>query len=115
MAERQKQIFYNAVAFLLLFFVSLYRQLSLRYIPTDPFRTYILYACYVILIAVWAFSVQMRVTQRNMRIFMILQAGIIFFGATVRFLQDTFWTDDIYLTRISGLWLSATLLPLLLC
>ncbi len=115
MTERRKQIRYNIAAFLLLFFVSLYRQLSLRFLPNDPFRTYILYACYVFLIGVWAASIPARVTQRNMRIFMLMQAGIILFGATVRFLQDTFWTDNIYLTRISGLWLSASLLPLLLC
>ncbi len=115
MTERQRQIRYNMVAFLLLFLVSLYRQLSLRYWPEDLCRTYVLYACYVLLIGKWALSIPVRVTQRNMRIFMLLQAAIIFFGATVRFLQDTFWTRNIYLTRISGLWLSASLLPLLLC
>ena len=115
MTERQRQICYNMAAFLLLFLVSLYRQLSLRYWPEDPCRTYVLYACYVLLLGIWALSIPVRVTQKNMRIFMLLQAAIIFFGATVRFLQDTFWTHNIYLTRISGLWLSASLLPLLLC
>jgi len=40
MTERQRQVRINIAAFLLLFFVSLYRQVSLRYLPDDPFRTY---------------------------------------------------------------------------
>ena len=115
MTEHQRQLRYNAASFLLLFLVSLYRQLSLRYWPDDPYRTYVLYACYIFLIGIWALSIPARVTQKNMRIFMLLQAAIIFFGATIRFLQDTFWMFNIHLTRISGLWLSASLLPLLLC
>ncbi len=115
MTERQRQILYNIAAFLLLFAVSLYRQISLRHWPEDPCRTYVLYACYVVLLGVWTLFIPLRVTQRNMRIFMLLQAAVIFFGATVRFLQDTFWTHNIYLTRISGLWLPASLLLMLLC
>lgn len=92
MTERQRQICYNII----------YRQLSRRYWSEDLCRTYVLYVGYVFLIGIWALSIFARVTQWNMRIFMLLQATIIFFGETVRFLQETFWTHNIYLTRISG-------------
>ena len=46
MSARSKQIRDNVCGFLLLFFVSLYRQLSLRNLPDDGLRTYVLYACY---------------------------------------------------------------------
>ena len=42
MTERQRQVRINIAAFLMLFFVALSRQVSLRYLPDDPFRTYIL-------------------------------------------------------------------------
>ena len=114
MTERQKQIRINIAAFLLLFLVSLYRQLSLHYLPDDPFRTYVLYACYVFLIAVWAVSIHARVTQKGMRNFLLLEAAVMLFGLTIRFLQDTFWQENILLMRISGLYIAATLLPTLL-
>lgn len=44
-----KQIKIIISAMLLLFVVSAYRELSLHFLPGDPFRTYILYACYVFL------------------------------------------------------------------
>ena len=114
MTEHQKQIRINIAAFLLLFFVSLYRQISLRYLPDDPFRTYALYACYVFLISVWAVSIHARVTQKGMRNFLLLESVFMLLGLTIRFLQDTFWQEDVLLMRVSGLYIAATLLPTLL-
>ena len=37
-----------------------------------------------------------------------------FFGLTVRFLQDTFWYEDVPLMRVSGFYIAATLLPMFL-
>ena len=85
MTERQRQIRMNIAAFLLLFFVSLYRQISLRYLPDDPFRTYILFACYVFLISGWAISICVRVTQKSMRTFLMLEAAVMLAGLTVRY------------------------------
>lgn len=73
MTERQRQVRMNIAAFLLLFFVSLYRQVSLRYLPDDPFRTYILYACYLFLIGGWAISICVRVTQKACELFSCLK------------------------------------------
>ena len=114
MTERQKQIRINIASFLLLFFVSLYRQISLKYLPDDPFRTYLLYGCYVFLIAVWAVSIHSRVTQKGMRIFLMLESAVVFVGLTIRFLQDTYWQENILLMRVSGLYIAATLLPIAL-
>lgn len=110
MTERQRQVRMNIAAFLLLFFVSLYRQVSLRYLPDDPFRTYILYACYLFLIGGWAISICVRVNQKSMRTFLMLEAAVMLAGLTVRFLQDTFWIENILLVRVSGLSLEATIL-----
>ena len=114
MSVRRRQVRINAAAFLVLCLASLYRQLSLRFMPGDFLRTYILYACYVFLITFWSYSIIYRVTQKNMRNYMLCEAGIMFFGLTVRFLQDTYWCENIPLVRSSGLWLAATITPMLL-
>lgn len=114
MTEQNKQIWYNLAAFILLFLVSLYRQLSLRYLPGDSCRSWILYACYVFLISAWCISVYMRVIQRSMRRFLIAEGMMMLTGLTIRFLQDTFWYQNVLLLRVSGLYIAATLLPMLL-
>ena len=114
MTARKKQIRYNIIAFLLLFSVSLYRQISLRYLPNDPFRTYVLYACYVSLTAAWGISIRTRVTQKSMRRFLLMEDAVIFAGLSLRFIQDTFLHKNILLMRVSGLYVAATLLPIVL-
>ncbi len=114
MTVRTRQIIYNVVAFAILFLVSLYRQISLREIPDDPFRTWIIFICYIVLLVIWVTSIKLRVTQKNMRRMLMLEAYIMMGGMTVRFLQDTFFNDDPLFIRISGLCLAATLLPCLL-
>lgn len=114
MTMKKKQIYFNLAAFLLLFFVSLYRQLSLRHFPSDPFRTYILYGCYLLLLALWAFSILLRVTQESMRLFLLGEDIVMLFGLTVRFVQDTFLSENIPLLRTTGLLISTTLLPLMI-
>ena len=110
MTARQRQLRLNILAFLLLFSVSLYRQLSLRYLPDDVFRTYILYACYVLLIGAWIVSINARITQKSMRLFLTLEAVVMLIGLSIRFLQDTFWYDNIPLMRVSGMYIESTLL-----
>ena len=114
MTSQQKQIRLNILCFLVLFFVSLYRQLSMRFLPEDPFRTYILYACYLILLGAWAVSIKLRVTQRSMRIFLLLEDFVMFLGLTIRFVQDTFLTDNMLLMRVTGFYVGATILPMAL-
>ena len=113
MNSRKKQLCCNAVAFLLLFSVSLYRQLSLRFLPSDPFRTYVLYGCYVILLTAWGVSIWSRVAQREMMRFLLAEDLIMFVGLTIRFIQDTFLKDNIPALRMTGLFLSTMLLPMM--
>ena len=113
MTERKRQIWTCVWAFALLFLVSLYRQLSLRLLPHDPLRTYILYACYVCLLGGWAVSLKSRIVTKSMRVFLIADAAVMLLGLTVRFLQDTYWQQNIALTRLSGLFVLATILPML--
>lgn len=114
MSIRMKQIRMIISALLLLIIVSAYRIWSLNYYPQDPFRTYILYACYVFLFLLWGISIYYRVTQKFMRIWLYLEGGVMLIGLTLRFLQDTFWFRNIRLMRISGLCIAATILPFLL-
>ena len=114
MSIRMKQIRMIISAMLLLIAVSAYRVWSLHYLPHDPFRTYVLYACYVFVFLLWGISIYSRVTQRSMRVWLYLEAGVMLFGLTTRFLQDTFWYNDIRLMRVSGLYIAATILPFLL-
>ena len=114
MSIRMKQIRMIIFALLLLIIVSAYRIWSLNYYPQDPFRTYILYACYVFLFLLWGVSIYNRVTQKFMRIWLYLEGSVMLLGLTLRFLQDTFWFRDILLMRISGLCIAATILPFLL-
>lgn len=110
MLKGKKQIQWNIAAFLLLFLVSFYRQVSLRFLPDDPFRTYLLYACYVFLIGAWVVSICIRVTQKSMSFFLVLEAMVMLTGLTIRFLQDTFWFENIRLMKESGLYIEATIL-----
>ena len=114
MSIRMKQIRMIISALLLLIIVSAYRIWSLNYYPQDPFRTYILYACYVFLFLLWGISIYNRVTQKFMRIWLYLEGSVMLLGLTLRFLQDTFWFRNILLMRISGLCIAATILPFLL-
>lgn len=114
MSIRMKQIRMIIFALLLLIIVSAYRIWSLNYYPQDPFRTYILYACYVFLFLLWGVSIYNRVTQKFMRIWLYLEGSVMLLGLTLRFLQDTFWFRNILLMRISGLCIAATILPFLL-
>ena len=114
MSIRRKQIRIIISAMLLLYAVSAYRVWSLHNLPLDPFRTYILYGCYVFLFLLWGASIHNRVTQKSMRVWLYLEGGVMLSGLTLRFLQDTFWYRNILLVRVSGLYIAATILLFLL-
>jgi signal transduction histidine kinase len=50
----------------------------------------------------WWISIQNRVTQRNMRFFLLAEHSIMLFWITVRFLQDGLFYHDVYISRVSG-------------
>lgn len=111
MRYRRRQLIINLAAFLFLFLISGYRQISLHLWPNDPVRTYVLYGCYLILTTAWAFSIVTRVTQRTMRTFLLLEDAIILLALTLRFVQDTFLYPNILLMRVTGLWVAGLTLP----
>lgn len=113
MNPRHTLILTNIAAFAALFTVSLYRQISLRFLPGDPVRTYIVYATYVILLATWAGFIALHITQRSMRRYLLAQAVIMLLAMTVRFVQDTFLYTSVPLMRESGLIAAATVLPVM--
>ncbi|MGI6028492.1 MAG: hypothetical protein ACOX81_03655 [Candidatus Heteroscillospira sp.] len=102
MQADKRQSFYISGAFLLLCLVSAYRQISLRLFPGDVLRPYLVYGVYVFLLAGWMRSIAQRVTQPNMRMYLLAEAGIILLWMTVRFIQDTFLFSNILLMRASG-------------
>jgi hypothetical protein len=103
----------SALALLLL--VSLYRQLSIRLLPGDYLRPYIVYAVYLSLIFFWCTSIRSRFTQRSMRVLLLSEAFVMLFWLSIRFVQEAFVYQDIYLVRILGYYINipSVAIPLL--
>lgn len=114
MKERKKAIVFQLLAFFILLFLSAYRQASMQYIPDLRIRHYIVYAGYVFLIVVWVLSLRSRVTQRTIYRFLLGEAVLMWMGLTIRFVQDAFLQENLPLLRLSGYFVSATLLPIFL-
>lgn len=102
MRKHGKEVVWIAAATLLLCLVSAYRQISLRYFPGDIARPVVVYFVYLLLLTGWWGAIRSRITQRNMRIFLLAQYAIMLFGMTSRFIQDALLYRDIYLMRVSG-------------
>ena len=66
MRDSRREIRLIAAAFGLLFAVSLYRQLSIRFLPGDVIRPFVVFAVYVFLLGGWLHSIALRITQRFM-------------------------------------------------
>lgn len=114
--RQDRKAFYGWLGgFALLTLVSVYRQLSLRLLPGDPARPYIVYAVYLALLAGWGESIRDRITQKSMRVFLLMDDGVMLFWLTIRFLQDAFLEENIYLMRLLGYFIAipAAALPLL--
>lgn len=111
MEERRNQLIGNIAAFVFLILVSLYRQISLHMLPKDPLRNAILYLSYTILLLIWVISVRLRGTQPYILNCLTAEAFFFFMAVTIRFLQEQFWADNLYLMRQSGLWVLSCILP----
>ena len=85
--ENRKEAMRIAAAFVLLCVVSIYRQAGIRLFPDDPVRPVVVYVVYLALLAGWNGSIKTRITQGNMRIFMLATQAFMFIGITTRFLQ----------------------------
>ena len=67
MDERKKSIVRLLAAVALLFTVSAYRQLSMRYWPEDFLRPYLVWAVYMLLLFGWQHTISTKITQKAMR------------------------------------------------
>lgn len=95
--------------------VSLYRQLSLHFLPGDPARPCVVYAVYLVLLLGWVLSIRSRFTQRSMRLFLFIEAFIMLLWLTVRFVQEALVAENIGLVRALGYFIHipAVAVPLL--
>ncbi len=84
MKENKRTFTYIASAFLLLCIVSLYRQISTRYIPNDPFRPFIVYGILIFLMCAWMHSLKSRITQKSMLVFLRIEIDVMIFWLIVR-------------------------------
>lgn len=115
MHSNKKEFIYIVSAFLILCMVSLYRQLSIRFLEHDHVRPFIVYTVYLILTGFWLYSLNRRITQKTMLFFLRTEVAVMIFWLTVRFLQDSWLYQNIHIMRLSGYLIAVPLMliPLL--
>ncbi len=114
MDERKKSIARLFAAAALLFAVSAYRQLSMRYWPEDFLRPYLVWAVYMLLLFAWQHTISTKITQKSMRIHLTAQNVVSTLYLTVRFVQDAFLYVNIPWMRFTGYFINiaAVFIPL---
>ena len=114
MGERKKFVVRIFVAAALLFAVSGYRQLSMRYLPEDFLRPYLVWAVYMLLLFGWQYTISTKITQKSMRIHLTAQNIVSILYLTVRFIQDAFLYANIPWMRFTGYFINiaAIFIPL---
>lgn len=114
MGERKKSVIRLFTAAALLFAVSAYRQLSMRYLPEDFLRPYIVWAVYMLLLFSWQHTITTKITQKYMRIHLTAQNIVSILYLTVRFVQDSFLYTNIPWMRFTGYFINiaAVFIPL---
>lgn len=114
MGERKKSIIRLFAAAALLFAVSGYRQLSMRYLPEDFLRPYLVWAVYMFLLFSWQHTITTKITQKTMRNHLTAQNIVSILYLTVRFVQDVFLYTDISWMRFTGYFINiaAIFIPL---
>lgn len=114
MGERKKSVFHLLAAAVLLFAVSAYRQLSMRYWPEDFLRPYLVWAVYMLLLFGWQYTITTKITQKAMRSHLTAQNIVNILYLTVRFVQDAFLYVNIPWMRFTGYFINiaAIFIPL---
>ena len=102
MGKRKKSVFHLLAAAVLLFAVSAYRQLSMRYWPEDFLRPYLVWAVYMLLLFGWQYTITTKITQKAMRSHLTAQNIVNILYLTVRFVQDAFLYVNISWMRFTG-------------
>lgn len=114
MSERKKSIIRLFVAAGLLFAVSGYRQLSMRYWPEDFLRPYLVWVVYMLLLFGWQYTITTKIMQKSMRGHLTAQNIVSILYLTVRFVQDAFLYVNIPWMRFTGYFINiaAVFIPL---
>ena len=114
MSERKKSVIRLFAAAVLLFTVSAYRQLSIRYWSEDFLRSYLVWAVYMLLLFGWQYTISTKITQKTMRTHLTAQNIISILYLTVRFVQDAFLYVNIPWMRFTGYFINiaAVFIPL---
>ena len=114
MSEHKKSIIWLFSAAALLFAVSAYRQLSMRYWPKDFLRPYLVWAVYMLLLFGWQHTITTKIMQKSMRGHLTAQNIVSILYLTVRFVQDAFLYVNIPWMRFTGYFINiaAVFIPL---
>lgn len=114
MDERKKSVVRLFAAAVLLFAVSAYRQLSMRYLPEDSLRPYLVWAVYMLLLFGWQYTITTKIMQKSMRSHLTAQNIVSILYLTVRFVQDAFLYVNIPWMRFTGYFINiaAVFIPL---
>lgn len=114
MSERKKSVIRLFAAAVLLFTVSAYRQLSIRYWSEDFLRPYLVWAVYMLLLFSWQHTITTKIMQKSMRGHLTAQNIVSILYLTVRFVQDAFLYVNIPWMRFAGYFINiaAVFIPL---
>lgn len=114
MGERKKFVVRIFVVAALLFAVSGYRQLSMRYWPKDFLRPYLVWVVYMLLLFGWQYTITTKIMQKSMRGHLTAQNIVSILYLTVRFVQDAFLYVNILWMRFTGYFINiaAAFIPL---
>lgn len=114
MSERKKSVVRLFWAAALLFAVSTYRQISMRCLPEDLLRPYLVWAVYMLLLFGWQHTITTKITQKAMRGHLTAQNIVSILYLTVRFVQDAFLYVNIPWMRFTGYFINiaAIFIPL---
>lgn len=114
MDERKKSIVRLFGVAALLFAVSAYRQLSMRYWPEDSLRPYLVWVVYMLLLFGWQYTITTKIMQKSMRGHLTAQNIVSILYLTVRFVQDAFLYVNIPWMRFTGYFINiaAVFIPL---
>ena len=114
MSERKKSVVRLFAAAALLFAVSAYRQLSMRYWSEDFLRPYLVWVVYMLLLFGWQYTITTKIMQKSMRGHLTAQNIVSILYLTVRFVQDAFLYVNIPWMRFTGYFINiaAVFIPL---
>ena len=102
MQVHKRTYLYILCGFLLLCFISLYRQVSIAMLPHDRLRPYLVYAVYLALLGGWLYSLRIRITQKTMLNCLRTEGAVMGFWLTIRFLQEGWFYRNVHVMRMSG-------------